>query len=70
MTENSGGSGIGPLYFIVGGLVVAAGIGVFVYSGGYLGDRGSKTTTEKTTITAPAIAGSTTTTTTTEKTRP
>jgi hypothetical protein len=41
MTENPGGSGIGPLYFIVGGLVVALGIAAFVYSSGYLGDRGS-----------------------------
>jgi len=64
MAENSSGDGNGGLYFIVGGLVVAVGIGALVYYGGYLG-HGGKTTTEQTTISAPAA---TTTTTTTEKT--
>jgi hypothetical protein len=67
MAEGSGG-GNGSLYFIVGGLVVAAGLGAYVFSGGYLGAHGSKTTTEQTTTSAPT--GSTTTTTTTEKSKP
>ena len=68
MAENSNSGGIGGLYFIVGGLVVVAGIGFFVYNGGHLGGgHGTSTTTEKTSVAAPAPAGSTTTTT-TEKT--
>lgn len=68
MAENTGGSNNG-LYLIVGGLVVAVGIGGFIYSGGYLGGRSSKTTTEQTT-TSPFLGGQTTTTTTTEKSKP
>jgi hypothetical protein len=62
MAENSNSNG--GLYLIVGGLVVAVGLGAFVYSGGYLGGHGSRTTTEQT-ISVPS--GSTTTTTTTQK---
>ena len=75
MAEGSGSGGNGALYFVVGGLVVAVGIGAFVYSGGYLGGHGSRTTTEHTTVSAPAPTATapappaTTTTTTTEKTR-
>jgi hypothetical protein len=67
MAETSSGGGTGGLSFIVGGLVVAVGLGAFVYFGGYLGGHHSKTTTEQTTS-APEHAGGTTTTTTTEKT--
>jgi hypothetical protein len=69
MSDNSSG-GIGPLSFIVGGLVVAVGIGVFLYSGGYLGGHATSTSTERTTVSAPTVqtpAATTTTTTTTEK---
>jgi hypothetical protein len=67
MAEGSGSGGSGGLYLIVGGLVVAVALGAFLYTGGSLG--GSKTTTERTTISvpftnSPAIM---TTTTTTEK---
>jgi len=70
MAENSSGSGIGPLAFIVGGLVVAVGIGAFAYTGGYLGGHSSSTTTERTTVApaTPAAPATTTTTTTTQKT--
>lgn len=68
MSENSRG-GNGGLYFVVGGLVVAVGLGAFLYSGGNLGSFGSKTTTHQTTTSAPAPAGNLTTTTTTEKTK-
>jgi hypothetical protein len=66
MAENS--SGNGGLYFIVGGLVVIVGLGIFAFSGGYIGGHGGRTTTEQTTTSAPAPAASSTTTTTTEKT--
>jgi hypothetical protein len=71
MAEDSRGGGIGPLSFIVGGLVVAVAIGAFAYSGGYIGGHASQTTTERTTTTAPAAApaSTSTTTTTTEKTK-
>ncbi len=62
-------AGNGGLYFVVGGLVVAVGLGVFLYSGEKLGSIGSKTTTQKTTVSAPAPTGNVTTTTTTEKTK-
>lgn len=45
MSGNSSGSGIGPLAFIVGGLVVAAGIGFFLFNGAYLGGHTTSTTT-------------------------
>ena len=61
-------TGNGGLYFVVGGLVVAVGLGVFLYSGENLGSIGIKTTTQNTTISAPAPAGNVTTTT-TEKTK-
>lgn len=66
MSENSSG-GIGPLAFIVGGLVVAAGIGFFLFNGGYLGGRATSTTQQTTVSTpaGPAPAPTTTTTTTT-----
>ena len=70
MSGNTSGGGIGPLAFIVGGLVVAVGIGVFLYSGGYIGGHATSTSTERTTVTtpaAPAQPATTTTTTTTEK---
>ncbi len=70
MSEGSNGGSNSALYFIVGALVVVVGLGAFVYSGGYLGPHGSRTTTEKTTTSVPAAGGSTTTTTTTEKTKP
>lgn len=73
MAEGSNGGNNGALYFIVGGLVVLAGIGAFVYGGGYLGNHVSNTTTERTTVTAPAPAapaGTTTTTTTQKTTKP
>jgi hypothetical protein len=69
MAENSSGGGNGGLYFIVGGLVVAVGLGAFAYHDGYFGGRDSKTTTERT-VSAPLFGASTTTTTTTEKTKP
>ena len=71
MAENSSGNN-GGLYLIVGGLVVAVGLGAYAYSGGYLGGHMSRTTTEQTTTSGPASAGSTTTTmtTTTEKSKP
>jgi hypothetical protein len=64
-----GSNGNGGLYLIVGGLVVAVGLGAaYLYNGGSIG-HGSRSTTEKTTTTAPAPSGAatTTTTTTTEK---
>jgi len=64
MAENS--SGNGGLYFIVGGLVVIVGLGIFAFSGGYIGGHGGKTSIERTTVSAPAV--NSTTTTTTEKT--
>jgi hypothetical protein len=64
MAENTAGNSNGGLYLIVGGLVVAVGVGFFVYSGGYLGGHGSRTTVEQTT--SGAAGGSTTTTTTTK----
>jgi hypothetical protein len=67
MSESARG-GNGALYFVVGGLVVVAGIGVFLYSGGNFASLGSRTTTQQTTTSAPAPAGNVTTTTTTEKT--
>lgn len=66
MAENASARSNNSLYFIVGGLVVAVGAGIFAYSGGYIG--GGKTTTEKTTTSTPF--GSITTTTTTEKAKP
>jgi hypothetical protein len=69
MSENSRGGGNGGLYFVVGGLVVAVGLGAFVYSGGSLGHFGSRSTTEQTTTSAPTPAGNVSTTTTTEKTK-
>ena len=69
MAENSNGNG--GLYFIVGGLVVIAGIAGILYSNGTIGGRGGSTTTERTTISAPAATGTpTTTTTTTQTTKP
>jgi len=70
MAENTAGNSNGGLYLIVGGLVVAVGIGFFVYSGGYLGGHTGRTTTEQTTTSGPAFGGTTTTTTTTEKSKP
>ena len=68
MSGNSNDGSVGPLAFIVGGLVVAAGIGIFLFSGGYLSGHTS-TTTERVTITAPSVAApaTSTTTTTTER---
>jgi hypothetical protein len=66
MSENSR-VGNGGLYFIVGGLVVVVGLGVFLYSGENLGSLGNKTTTQQTITSAPTPAGNVTTTTTTEK---
>ena len=68
MSGNSNDGSVGPLAFIVGGLVVAAGIGIFLFTGGYLGGHTS-TTTERVTITAPSVAApaTSTTTTTTER---
>lgn len=63
MAENASAGSTNSLYFIVGGLVVAVGIGIFAYTGGYIG--GSKTTTEQTTTSTP-FGGITTTTTTTK----
>jgi hypothetical protein len=68
MSEGSSSGGNGGLYLIVGGLVVAVGLGFFAYSNGYLGGHGSRTTIEQTTSSAPS--GTTTTTTTTEKSKP
>jgi len=68
MSENSRG-GNGGLYFVMGGLVVIVGLGVFLYSGENLGSLGIKTTTQQTTTSAPAPTGNVTTTTTTEKTK-
>jgi hypothetical protein len=70
MSENSRG-GNGGLYFVMGGLVVIVGIGVFLYTGENLGSLGVKTTILQTTTSAPAPApgGNVTTTTTTEKTK-
>jgi hypothetical protein len=69
MSESARVGNGGGLYFIVGGLVVVVGLGVFLYSGENLGSIGTKTTIQKTTISAPAPTGSVTTTTTTEKTK-
>jgi hypothetical protein len=69
MAENSSGNN-GGLYLIVGGLVVAIGLGAYAYSGGYLGGRMSRTRTEQTATSGPVSAGSTSTTTTTEKPKP
>ena len=68
MSENSNDGSVGPLAFIVGGLIVAAGIGFFLFGGGYL-DGHASTTTERVTITAPSVAApaTSTTTTTTER---
>lgn len=66
MSENSDG-GIGPLSFIVGGLVVATGVAVFLYSGGYIGGYASSTTTERTTVLAPGATAPATATTTEKK---
>jgi hypothetical protein len=70
MSGNANGGGIGPLAFIVGGLVVAVGIGVFLFSGGYIGGPATSTSTERTTVSTPASPAqpaATTTTTTTER---
>ena len=68
MAENSNNNN--GLYFVVGGLVVAVGLGVFAYSSGYIGGKSSsRTSVEQTTTTAPSPLGTTTTTTTTEKSR-
>jgi hypothetical protein len=69
MDEQQGGNGNGALYFIVGGLVVAVGLGAFVYYGGHFKVGSNSTTTERT-ISAPTPAGTTTTTNSTEKTKP
>jgi len=71
MAETTSGSS-NSLYFIVGGLVVLAGIGAYAYTGGHLGGHrgaggGSTTTTEQTTTTPTHHGEETTTTTTTEK---
>jgi hypothetical protein len=67
MADNSNG-GSGGLYFIVGGLVVAVGLGAFAYHDGYFGGHSSTTTTEHTTS-LPFLGAASTTTTTTEKTK-
>ena len=68
MSENSNDGSVGPLAYIVGGVVIAAGIGFFLFGGGYL-DGHASTTTERVTITAPSVAApaTSTTTTTTER---
>lgn len=69
--ETNRGGGVGPLYFIVGGLVVAVGIGAFILYGGNMPDgpaTTSTTTTEQTT-TQPTTDGGTSTTTTTQETQ-
>ena len=50
---SGGGNGSGGLYFIVGGLVVVAGLGAFLYFGNADrgGNSGSSTTTIERTIT-------------------
>ena len=68
VVNSSGGNGF--LYFIVGGLVVVVGLGAFLYSGGYIGGHGTRTTTEHSIAAAPGHALGLTTTTTTEKTKP
>lgn len=64
-TSESGRSN-GPLYFIVGGLVVAVGIGAFIMFGPPANTASTTTTTEQTS-TAPTESGGTATTTTTQE---
>ena len=66
MSDNSNSGSNNGLYFIVGGLVVAMGVGFVLYSGGYFSPQSGQSTTviERTVI--PGLGSSETSTTTTK----